>query len=716
MAPNWSMGSSYSDERRHSVSRSDQWRPGDRERPPAPSRRDSRDFRDSRHPSEESRSPGERRCNYGPLRPSRIDTDMRATESPRKVSNISPASVPSDDLRFKRTNAASEKTIAASSTIRNPATTTIPKAKDPKLQEVFEKAYKCGDKFQERLLLNTHKKKLAQEGAQRRLESEKFRAKAGAYPPYHGLGDRFNPIDKKLDDKFSIIDEEYAHELEQLVAPFTTVANPTAANPQDPVIATLEAKIEQVSQMVQSLAQENRNSRSSINSLETRLNAVQSDRDDILAKYSTLEVDHNALKADHDALKSDHDALKSKSDSFDDTIRVVQSQQTSTDAKNKNMEKKFELSDASWRTFKKDTQERGTSIEAKLHDYDDYKEKLDELDLGTLNEICDAWVDSVYNLKTQHQEYRESCLRRNNLLEPDTAQSLLQDMTSTLPSQANIPRSDKGTALSNQVAENIIDAKVAALQESVHDLFQKTHDSFGELMDESTKRLLALEEALKQPNLEARVHLLEQWKATISAWIDRNPIPSLTERVGYLESSGLGLRVDRIDFAVSKMVQDHKTLTAEVEKQAKREWVENRLQELLNNIGPQPASHKDVKDLMRRIPAIELAIQTLDTQVQNISTKRLAEHIVRLTTPGIEQRLGKLETKTTQLESKTNGHDRSLEQHSEQLKLVNDTVRSKVSGDKRTASPIRFDETGKKRKMELNGRHNSPLHNPARPS
>ncbi|KAI8955193.1 hypothetical protein F4801DRAFT_378330 [Xylaria longipes] len=725
MAPNWSMGNSYTDERRGSGSRweSSSYRPGDRERPQVP-RRDPRDFR-------ETRSPREQRRENEPPRPPNIETNFRAPEGPRKMSNNSPASVadkPGNELHFKRMNTVSEKLITTNSAIIDAPTTATPKAKIPELQEAFENAYKWGEKGNRRLLLRIRKNKVAQESAQRDLENEKYKSKAASYPPFHALSHKSNPADQTLDDQIKAAEDDYLRDLEQLVACFTTVAKPLANNHQDPAVTTLEAKIEQISQLaakqteqIQRLLEENDNSRNSVTSLETDFNSMKSSHSELEAKYS--------------ALKSDHEALQSKFRSYDDAIHALESKHVNIDAENQTLkkqlselqsdtEKKISSSDAqltelakrtsdmadSRKMFERDFEQR---IEAKLHNYDELKEKLDELDLGIFNEVQDAWVSSAYNLKVQHEEYKER--RSQNITSTDDAlRSLRQEVDSLRSSRSDVSQPDRGSTLSIQEVEEIVHARVAAAEETINnksrDYSEKKDDLYADMISGVEARLDALEQGALEPSRpDTRIQSLEQWKIASSAWMDQIRSSDLSARVSRLEGQRVGHRVDRIDLDVGDLGRKYEVLKGEVGQLVKREWVEVRLQELLNGIGMNPGLINDVKDLQRKIPAIELAIKTLDTQFQNLSTKQLAEYIVRLTNPALEQRLGKLEVRANQLETKTNGHDRSVNRHTEQLNALTDFLRSTVPGEKRTASPGHLDEPSKRRKLEANGRHPSPL-------
>ncbi|KAI1425626.1 hypothetical protein F5Y12DRAFT_714119 [Xylaria sp. FL1777] len=704
MAPNYAR----TDERRPPIPRRDSYRQGTER--PQPARRDSRDSRYGCEPGEIRNPPSSResRRDNEPPR-SHNDPNLKPSEGPKRIPNSAAGhpDKPSDGLHFRRINSALEKNIATNNcAIENVATQVTPIAKNPKLQEAFENMYNWGEKSNKRLLLSIRKKKMAQESAQRRVESDKFLQKAPSFPPYNGLSDKFTSTDRVLEEQIKVAEDEYLRDLEQLVALFMTVPEPKPepepTTRHDQVIADFEAKVERLSQIaakqteqIQSLLEENK-------------------------KYS--------------ALKSDHDALQSRFRTFDDTVRTLQSQQVAIVNENKSLKKELEdtrsdtekklknsnlqltgfinhSSDAAEdrKVFETGLDERVTGIEAKLADFTDngyFKDKLDELDIVTFNEICEAWSD---NLKSQYDEYKHR-RRPDDLSIYEALRLLRQEVDSLRASQANVSQPDNRTALSIETIEAVINPKIEAATKAINEdtekMCQGRDDIIGPILDATAARISALERGGSDySGLEARIQLLEQWKVKSSAWINQSQGSTLAEQVTYLESKKISHKVDAIDQDVSELSQKYEALESKLTQLAKREWIQHQLKEILASVG----IVNEMKDVQRRLPAIELAIKTLDVQFQNLSTKQLAELIVRLTNPLFEQRLGKLEVKAHQLEVKANGNDRTAIRHAEQLSSLNELLRSIAAGEKRTASPSHLDEPSKKRRLEVNGRHPSPL-------
>ncbi|KAI3327709.1 hypothetical protein HD806DRAFT_332266 [Xylariaceae sp. AK1471] len=704
---------------------------------------------------------GEDRC-YGPTHVSQLSIGRTAPLNyPALINNTNYCLLPFT---------ASWKLTAADTTTSRPSSLVIPKARNPEVQEAFECAYKWAEKCNKRLLLSIRKNKIAREKEQRRYEMDKILAKAPKYPPYQGLDAKFDPQDSELDNQLRAAEDEYLCELEQLVSRFTSTTKPAAmapsmstnmvTNPQDPVIIALEAKFEKISQQaveqtqqIQSLLEENEKFRKTATSLKTSFNSVASD--------------HKKLTVDYNALKSDHSSLQSRFDTLDKKFQALQSQQVKVEADNESLKK--QLQDIQFNTDKKlqasearltelvekssnttaplaeftrakldiasletkvDTQDtsrrateegfeaRITGTETKLNEL---QEKVDTLDVETLDEVSEAWVSADYNLKTQYEEYNQRHRQGGSSMDP-ALRLLQQEVDSLRKSQANIShpsvsQSSKENPLSTQAIEAIISAKVAAAEESLNDKTNSYCEQRDNLLSEMIEGAMGRIETLEQGGshhsaLEARIHIIEQWKASTPAWIDQEQGSNLAERVALLEGNTAGdlvVRVNRIGLDVGELTRKHDVLKSEVGQLATREWVGLRLQDLMNNAGINPALVNEVRDLQRRIPAIDQAVKVLDSQFQNISTKQLAEQIVRLTNPGFEQRLGKLEVKANGLEAKTNGSDKMTQRHEGQLNKINELLVSLVPCEKRTASPIHLDEPSKKRKLEANGHHPSPL-------
>ncbi|KAI1734948.1 hypothetical protein F4680DRAFT_329758 [Xylaria scruposa] len=737
MAPNWTMGNSYTDDRRDSGSRyeSSSYRPGDRDRPKAP-RRDSRDLPRNLPPrppdikTNFKPPPGPRKMsNNSPASAADNKINHRLPEGPRRMSNASPASADDklgNDLHLKRMN--TEKPIATNSAIIEAPVSAVPKAKKPELQEAFEIAYKWGERSNKRLLLSMRKSKVAQERAQRDHENEKYKTKGAAYPPFHGLSHKSNPADQHLDDQFKAAEDDYRHHLEQLVAYFTTVPKPAVSNIQDPVIAALEAKVEQLSQLatkqneqIQELREGNARAGNSVGSLETDIISLKSTHSDLEAKYS--------------ALKSDHET---KFRSYNDTIHALESKQVILDAENQslkeqlsdlqsNTEKKVGSFDAQLAELAKKTsdiaesgnvsqsslQKRITAVEAKSHDYDEFCSQLDELDLTLLNQISDAWVSDVYNLKAQHEEYKERRGQDNPSI-TNELRSLRQDLKSLQSKLPAVSQPDSGLAMSNSKVEDLVHAGVAAAEERIiqnNRIYnEKKNDHISGLLGDFGKRLNAVVRGTPDHSqFETRIESLEQWKNSSSPWVDQARGLDLSERVTRLEGQRIGHRVDRIDLDVGELDQKYKALKGELGQLVKQESLELRLQELLNSVSVNPGLDNDVSDLQRKVIAIDHAVKTLDIQFQNLSTRQLAEIIVRLTVPALEPRFVKLETRSAQLEFKASKHDIAIIQHRDQLNVLLNPTRPVVPGEKRIASPSQYDDPSKRRKLEVNGRHPSPL-------
>jgi len=677
---------------------------------------------------------------------------------------------------------------AINGTTENSSTTAIPKAKNSELQEVFECAYRWSEEYSKRILLNIRKTQSARENNQRRYENDKIQAKASRFSPYNEIGARFAQKDVDLDHQLRSSEENCLHELERLVSRLTSAKHatkPVTTAAQDQTIATLEAKMTEISQIaskqaeqLQGLLKVDERSRQTMASLER--------------SFDSIKTEHESLKDAYNSLKSDRDSLESRVNTLDQSLQSLLSQQVKTENENKSLKQQLrniqtgadkalearllklaqkstppvsqaELTQGKMdlaaletklnnidtsrkrveaglgeqiKNMEADFHERMRGVEtglgerieniqrgfneqiggvnSKLKDFDDYediKEKLDELDIVTLNEVCEAWVSSDYNLKTQYDEYRDRHRQVNSSSDAD----------GQLPHEgADLQPTDQvnaNTTLSSEQIEAIVTAKVTAeigaVEKSINEKTKKFCEQkdgvLAEIIEDGLARIATLEAAgASSSKLEARIQLLEQWKAA-TTWLDQKEASNIAERLGLLEGKSSGPRMDRIELEVSELSRKLDTIKIEVGQLVKREWVELRLQEALTGVTTGPGLLVQVKDLQAQIPALDQAIKVLDSQFQNLSTKQLAEHISRLINTSVEQRLAKLEAKASQLEGKASNTDKQVYQNLESLHQIHDLLERLTGGKKRTASPNIQDEMNKRRRLDVNGRHPSPL-------
>ncbi|KAK5637304.1 hypothetical protein RRF57_013016 [Xylaria bambusicola] len=695
----------YADDRRSSNPRWESYRPSDRQHT---AQRDSRDGRYAKESGEirsphENRIPRERRRDNESPRPSN-DATFNSSDGFRripKVSAVNPPDKPSDGLRINRINIATDKHIATnSSPAGNSTTITVPDAKNPKLQEAFQNAYSWGEKHHKRLLLRMRRDKLGQERYQHRQENEKFSRGAEKYAPYrdHVLDEKFESIYRAVDEQIQAIEDEYRRDLEQLVSSLMTNLEPATVHCQDPLIAALEAKIEQVSEQAAKQA-------------EQIQNLIEENK-----SLSTLKSEYDALRSDHDALKSEHKALQSKICTCEDKTRILQSQEADMKSENESLGKQLkelrgltkdynmklaqvtkQSIDAAeaQKVFEIGLSDRMAGIEAKFDgfkDYGDIKEKVDELDMSTLMEIYSAWGDNTYNLKTLLAEYSEHRDQNGSSIS-GTFRSLRQTVDSLRANPSNGLLSDEEMPLLiesiKKVVKPEIEAATTLITRESKFLCEGRDAIIAPMIDDLKARVAILEAPASHPELSKRIDSLEQWRVQLDPCLDRSQGLKLVERITLLEEGKFGHRIDQIDIAVSKLSQDYDALKSNVSQLPKHDWVEG------------------CKDSQRKLSALELAFVNLESKYQNLNTKLLAEQIVRLTNPGIEQRLGRLESKSDHFESKLSGSDKTAARQTQQIALLNETLQKIRAGEKRTASPSQLDEPGKKRRFEINGRHPS---------
>ncbi|KAI0389446.1 hypothetical protein F5Y17DRAFT_448950 [Xylariaceae sp. FL0594] len=352
--------------------------------------------------------------------------------------------------------------------------------------------------------------------------------------------------------------------------------------------------------------------------------------------------------------------------------------------------------------------ERFGAVDSKLEalaDYEDVKDKLDELDTVTLNELCEAWVSSDHNLKAQYEEYKAHRKRKDKSPAPVLGAS---------PQASG--HVNANSALTSQQIESTVTSKLAtalagvekATQDKIIEFCEQKDSMLVEIIEDGLARIAALETA-KPPGdrFEARIQLLEQWKAT-TAWSDRKEISSITERLGLLESRSKP-RMDRIELELSELTQKLDTIKMEVGQLVKRDWVELRVQEALTGVTVTPGLSNEVSDALQRIAAVEQQIRVIDSQFQNLTTKQLAEHISKLINANWELRLAKLEGSSNQLHGKIGEHGTRISRLAELIQQLQDFV---TGNKKRPLSPSIQnvqEEINKRRRTEANNRHASPL-------
>ncbi|KAI1809499.1 hypothetical protein GGS20DRAFT_284095 [Poronia punctata] len=790
MPPNWTMGTSYNDRRNSGGRTQEPYRPagesykpaGERDRP-QPYRRDSRDPQDSRYRDDTKvlRSPAEQRSfrdsrfENEPPRVSRGDANFKVQEGAKKVP-------PSKSSLAGKPNGRKEELVlgvvgedrAAASTAENSPTLSIPKAKNPELQEVFECAYKWSEEGKQRILLNIQKDRYARENNERRLELEKVQAKLSKFPPYSDIGGRFGPRrDPNLDNQLKANEENYLRELERLVsflASTTKPATPTTKNIQDPAIASLEAKFAEFSnassiqgQQIQALLEEKKRWGETSASIEARLtemkrensslrgdcDSLKSENHSMRSRFDTLGADFQGLKSLYSKVEMENKSLKTQLENLQSgnekaleerlaestrgvsslELTKVKDEAAKLELRLSNLETAREKADSALkgrtenlesgfkeqmaymkvdlqkfllrmnslgedvRALQKDIHERLDGTDAKLlkfEEYDNFKEKLDELDVVTLNEVCEAWVSSDYNLKAQYEEYRDQHEQKVPSLDAaphDQPPQLETALVRTAEASAEVP-------LPTGQVEGIISAQIATAKKSIMDetiqYCEKRDDLLVDLIDSSSARLNALEESASQrSSFETRIELLEQWKTTAASIMDHHQHSNLAERLTMLENDPIGHRVDRLDYDVKDLTLKLDNTRVEVGQFVRRDWVESRLKEATSSIQ---------RDIQLRLLGLEQAVKVLDFQFQNLSTRELAVQIGGQINKNYEQKLSQVEAKLDHMGIKVGDCTQRLSEMRDWS----------GGGQKRAASLGNQDEANKRRRLNTNAVHPSP--------
>ncbi|KAI1324129.1 hypothetical protein F5Y16DRAFT_316220 [Xylariaceae sp. FL0255] len=760
MPPNWSMGDSYADERRKSSDgyhRYDTYKPAerdtrdrnrdrdrdrdhdrdrDRDYTSSTFRRDSRDFRENNRPQEprspqESRQPRDRRDGD-----SRKSLELNTTLPPKpphppdKSFSNSPASARSGaTIAFPRVSP--REAIGLDSHIGDVNSTVsksvvIPKAKDPALQTLFETIYIWVQKNSDRMVLRIHKAKIEQEVKKRQSECEKMKSKASIHGPYQDVSMRPTPREKKLQKEIEAMDEECNKALEQLVSnlfqivksserPSVPAANSQPTQSMESIDKIVKLAEEQAKQ-IQSLLAANKKTSNDFESLNTRLETIETEQTDLKNEVQTLnsekaafklliedlESERTTLKNDVQGLKSENAALKleiqdcgsdyttirdgleseqamlrlsiqglesertamqEELDGFNMTVtRCVNTLQTET----KELKEKLPTEIGKLR---EDNKEWRAKVETES---EELREKVDDLDHSVLAEVCLGWYEQDHNSRTMLEEHRKyRCAGHSSIAEAlpnlvERVQELEQEVASLDKAQkdttaaANTPLPNnqssfvgsEGTSLERQLQQRIdaaIEAALPAIESSIRqknkDHFAQSEDLLGSLVDDANKR-----------------------------------------------TDAVACRTDELEKKHQDIVVVQKELWAEVSKAnaAAHEScmpvdIENKLSPVWSQVNH---LHTQVNEIQEAIRRLDHWCKTLDSYYSNISTRSLAEQIIRQVTPNY-----------TAIERTLEAHNKSIAQH-------NDLLR-RIPPQEVTLNP---EERSKKRKLESNGRAvSSPL-------
>ncbi|KAI1084474.1 hypothetical protein F5B20DRAFT_576610 [Whalleya microplaca] len=723
-------------EKRNNSRDRDRDRDRDRSRDRAPSRRESREFRDPRDTRPERSPVGMKKLN--------IDTRVKDGQARSGSLNDSPASIRSggQSLRPTPTEPLAEKGTRSNIAPNSATMPGLPKANNPDLQDTLESIFRCSETSHEIMRLKLQKDKLTQEEDRRRLELGKVGAKADDYAPYSEFRRRFDESDggerSGLEKRLKNTEQQYLQDLERVVSSLSLQKTQPAATAKTPPVSTLEIKFgelqKQVSEsqsQIQSLLGENRKSDDAFNALQTEFKALKSKHDILETENSNLKQQLADVKLD---IKGDISRVESlatdKASSVDLTqitseLRAfetrIEGQAGQSDKIRGNVDQLSEQVQSSAR--------KQIEVEGKLGSF---AEMFADFDMDTYNEMVEAWNDrNLINQVSSLRQDVQSLQQQYGVL----FQEMKRDIGSLQKSHST------AAATSNQVVGEVSESRQTAFSdEHVHKLIEKRLERFsatlnanqdemiefcGSEIDEIKSRvdrdingLMTKFNALEKQEvtdqltaLHAKAKVLETSINDVSPLLDSDILARITSlesqatthqpvsspehltgldvRIKSIEENKFGFRIDRIEI-------DNR----------------NRLLEFKSSFDSCMAHvDQNIKDALQRIEALNLSVRTLDSQWSNLSTKQMAEKIIQYANPygqQVEARITGVENSVQQLKAKIGKVEEEVISWAKDIK---DLVQDLPPSGKRPASPSQLpDEQAKKRKIETNGRYNpSPV-------
>ncbi|KAI0850140.1 hypothetical protein F5Y00DRAFT_41882 [Daldinia vernicosa] len=581
--------SEYSRDRGREVER-------DRDRNMVLGRRDSGDAEGTRSPHGRGRDMG------GPKDLHRLSIDTRIPTGPRRTvsGTYSPASaMNSVPTRPTSTEPATDG-ISKTTRISSPgpiAPPSIPKAKDPRLQEVFEVIYKCNETSQERMLLKLRKSKLLREDHQRRRELDKIASKVNDYAPYSEFQRRFDECGKLERDEISTslakLDQQFAETLERAVSSITSSQSQATDNNS---LRALEAKFAEFQK--QSSEQQKQ-----ISDAHAQIQILRSEREQSVQAFNNLDKDFKVLRSDYNTLQSENSQLKTQIADLD-ALRKTQ------DDLNRLTQ------DLGSFTTRVDEVERKATA---------FMDKVKELDMETYNEILETWIDHDFKSKVFSNEKTIASLRQDfrSLQESATSHfdkndSFIQETRKFIENAGNsrpvVSQLSNATSVNQPAQEGWVQEKLDTLRKVMQKTVADSGESCAEMVDELAVRVDKISADVKAlEKLSAQINMLKQ-----TGDGQHNALQHLQDCIKSLEAEGVGPKLDNV---IIKLADMEGRVTYLQQSNATGGTVG------LNSI--MSAIKSDVEDGKKRFDSLELAIRTLDSQWANLNSKQMAVHILQ---------------------------------------------------------------------------------------
>ncbi|OTB05385.1 hypothetical protein M426DRAFT_10709 [Hypoxylon sp. CI-4A] len=605
--------------------------------------------------------------------PLQIDTTMADASRRSSVSTAQPvSSVPS----AAPTEPAAERARGPSNTTTSTPILTVPKIKDPKLQGIFEAAYKLSDTSQERTILKLRKADFQLEDERRQQEINKAGSKVAGYAPLSEFQRRFEESRKvkreKLSSRSAELDRRFLEGLERFISFITSnQSNDRQAIAQGASSSALETRIA-------GLEKQNLDQQKLLSEAQTQIQTLIKDQQKSSKAFTTLEenftglrYDHNGLKSDHDGLKSNHDGLKADYDGLKSDYDGLESQQSVLQSENSELKRQIAelgcakqsqddaLSHLSQKlqSLSQELQSFTVRMDRVENKVSAFMEKVEDLDMETYNEILETWIDHDFKTKViSHETAIETLRRDHESLQQSRASSEQQPSGEVQPAQQG-----------QQAQQTPVDDKLNLFHDQILKMLEESTDACAEMVDDVANRVDKVEStvgALRQPE---------------------TMVQNLNHRVGKIED-------------LNPQVQDLSTRFGELQQKLQSIQESSNSKETRDSDAVLDAMKTDVMNVKGSIEAIWISIKSLSEAWSNLSSKQMAEKILQQLDPygqRYEKRFSKMETDFAQLKEKVNVHlspDKSLA----------DIKKAAPMDGKRRASPgSLIDDPIKKRKLAL---------------
>ncbi|KAK6955322.1 hypothetical protein Daesc_002955 [Daldinia eschscholtzii] len=637
-----------------------------------------------------TRSPNNIRKDMDNPKDLRLDTKV-PTGPRRAVSDVyspasGPNSLPASSARPTPTEPAPSGILKATGQCSPVVTPSMPKIKDPRLQEVFEAMYKWNEISQERVLMNLRKSNFSREDSRRHSELNKIASKVNDYAPYSEFQRRFEESQKSERDEISTnitkLEHQFAEALERVVSSITSSI--TSSKPQvaeKTSLQALEAKFAE-------FQKQNSEQQKQISKACAEIETLRSDKEVSDQAFNSLDKDFRVLKSDYNALQAENSQLKKQIADLDSLKKT----QDGLDRLSKDFE--------SFTT-------RVDDVEGKVATF---MRKVEDLDMETYNEILGTWIDHDFKSKvfsnektiialrqdfSSFQEIAVSRFEKNDSFIQET-RKFMEDVESSRPAVSQLGRETSANQHEQDVSiENKLDAFKKVMEKTVAssgDICADMVDEVGARVDKIEANVKALGQLFdsKHPDVTMQISKLKQTEEE-----QRAELEDLRTRLNSLEAEGLDTKLNQLIIRLANAEENLRYLQQS-----------NAAGGTSVSDAVMSAIRSDMEDAKKRFDALEFSIRTLDSQWANLNTRQMAGHILQhLDTYGQrnEGRITNAENEVRKLRDKVILLERSLTSLRDPKYLAN-LIKASPPLGKRPASPgSPADDPAKKRKLDTKG-------------